>query len=154
MRFTVTWWGVLQAVTLMAFLLGAVSANVAILFSKERDQLCVAATGEKLMDKFLVGVSYFSLAFNIIGFLLGLVGVAAKSVRVKAVTWVLKDLLIGLLITAAVVTLFSALDLREEQKCRFGAKGKGLLALGSLALLLGTLYMVLRILMVLARPLS
>lgn len=150
-----TWYRAVQAVTFLAFLVGAVSANLAILFSKEREKLCATASAEKLMDHFLLGVSYFSLAFNVTGFLITLVSAIPKLdlvARLKPVLWVLKDILLGLLVTAAVITLLSALDLRKESACEFTPRGKALLALTSLALIFAVLYIVFRVLMVLWRP--
>ena len=151
MRWTLTLDVVLQALTFVAFFVGAISANLGILFSKEREQLCVSTANEKLMDKFLLGASYFSLAFNLSGFVLSIVGAVLKSARTKTLLWLFKDVLLGLLITAAVVTLLSALDIRTEQNCEFAAKGKWLITFCSLALVFALLYVVFRALMITAK---
>ena len=156
MFWTPSWRKVLIAVTFLAFFIGAVASNTAIVWTKHRKDECVQINGPKeVLDQFLTGFNYFCAIFNSLGALVTLIGLVKKLdilVTFKTIIWLLKDFLLGLSLTAALVTLMALLDVRQSHPtCPMNMTARVTMILDSLSITFCALYVILRILMVFAK---
>jgi hypothetical protein len=156
MFWTTSWKKGLIAVTFLAFFIGAVASNTAIVWTKHRKDHCPqASSAEDVLNKFLTGFNYFCAVFNSLGALVTLIGLAKKLEILstfKTIIWLLKDFLLGLSLTAAIVTLMALLDVRRSNPdCPMNTTAKVTMALDTLSITFCALYIIFRILMVFAK---